>query len=65
MENCNRCNQEYCDGLKNCESCGEDMFCTENGNICDRCDDSDLTEADYEYEAMLKEVELDEMSKNN
>lgn len=41
------------------------MFCTENGNICDRCDDSDLTEADYEYEAMLKEVELDEMSKNN
>ena len=37
-EICKRCGASalYCDGLKNCGNCGEDMNC-DGGELCPRC----------------------------
>lgn len=33
---CDRCGEDYCDGLKNCNECGEDMNC-DDGFLCPTC----------------------------
>lgn len=34
-EKCGSCGDLGCDGLKNCDDCGEDTDC--NSALCDRC----------------------------
>ena len=39
---CNRCNSKYCDGLKNCDICGEDTLCDKA--LCQRCEEQEKIE---------------------
>ena len=39
---CSRCGSPDCDGLKNCEVCGEDTYC--DREFCHRCEEQDRIE---------------------
>ena len=37
-EVCDKCGNDYCEGIKNYEKCGEDTSCTES--LCSMCKDN-------------------------
>ena len=39
---CRRCGSPYCDGLKNCDICGEDTYCGKR--LCQNCTDQERIE---------------------